>query len=236
MRPRILYVPIFAAFEARQFAQLTSDWADVESFDSPGTGSRSAEDPGGFEQVAAAGAQRLDELGWESCVVVCDSHGQAAGAELPARDPRVKGAGMGHAALRYDPVGPRPTLSPAVHSAARQLLETDYRSFGHAVTQLTQGALDDEWVGAFLADVPRETARARMAELTSGVELASRLAGEDLDLVLARHVGCMMWTSEGFDEAAATLPDATTVDCETVPVADPAFHSALRELCGRVFG
>ena len=236
MRQRILYVPIFAAFEARQFAELVAEWADVESFDTPGTGARADEDPGGFEQVAGAGAQRLDELGWDSCVVVCDSGAQAPGSELAARDPRVRGVGLGHAALRYDQEGPQPTLSPGVNSATRQLLDTDYRSFGRALTQVTQGALDDEWVDTFLAEVPHAAARARITKLVNGTALASRLVGEDLELVLGRHVGCMLWTSEGFDEAAAALPEATTVDCENVPIADPAFHAALRELCGRVFG
>ena len=236
MRARILFVPIFASFEASRFAEVTGDWACVESFDSPGTGAHADEEPGGFAQVAAAGAERLDELGWDACILACDSHAQAAGAELAVRDPRIRGLAMGHPALRYDPSGPRPTLNPGVHSAARQLLETDYRSFGRALTQLTQGALDDEWVDAFLADVPRDTAYTRMTELADGVELASRLAGEDLELLLGRHVGCMMWTSEGFEDAAATLPHAATVDCEVVPMADPAFHAALRQLCQRVLG
>jgi hypothetical protein len=235
MRPRILYVPIFAAFEARQFAGI-AEWAEVESFDSPGTGRRRDDPPVGFEGMAAAGSERLDELGWDACVVVCDSHAQAAGTELAVRDPRVRGVAMGHAALRYDATGPEPTLNPAVHAAARQLLDTDYRSFGRALTQLTLGVLDDDWVDAFLAAVPPEATRTRLVELTNGVELASRLRGEDVKLVLARHVGCMMWTAEGFEEAAAALPEAATVDCDTVPMADPAFHDAARELCARVLG
>jgi hypothetical protein len=236
VQPRILYVPIFAAFEARPLAERAADWAEIASFDGPGTGSRRDEQPGGSEAMAAAGAERLDELGWDSCVVVCDSHAQASGAELARRDPRVVGLAMGHAALRYEADGPKPTLSPGVHAAATQLLDTDYRSFGRAVTQMTQGSFDDQWVEEFMEEVPPKAARVRFAELVASRELASRLQGADLPLVLARHVGCVMWTSEGFAEAVAALPHAIAVDCNDIPLADPAFHSALRELCARVFG
>jgi hypothetical protein len=235
MRARILYVPIFAAFEATQFAEAVAGWADVESFDSPGCGSRRGEEPAGIEGIAAAGAARLDELGWEGCVAVCDSHSQGAGAELALRDPRVKGLGVGHAALRYDVDGPDPTLSPAVHSAAGQLLETDYRSFVHAITQMTQGELGEEWIEPFMEQVPAEAARRGLSELP-GQELSSRLRGEDVELLIARHVGCVLWLPEHFDDVVAELPDATAIDCDQVPLADPAFHGALRELCGRVFG
>lgn len=235
MRARILYVPIFAAFEARQLADATGDWADVESFDAPGCGTRRGEPVGGVEEIATAGAARLDELGWESCVVACDSHAQAAGAELARRDPRVKGLGMGHAALRYEVDGQRPSLSPAVHSAAAQLLDSDYRSFAHAITQMTQGAFGEDWIEPFLEQVPPEAARERLGALP-GEELASRLRGEDVGLVLARHVDCVMWLPEGFEDAMRELPDATPVDCATMPLADPAFHEALRELCARVLG
>ena len=235
MRARVLYVPIFAAFEAGQLAEAVADWADVESYDTPGCGTRRGEPPTGVEEVAAAGAARLDELGWETCVAVCDSHAQGAGAELARRDPRVKGLGMGHASLRYEIDEPRPSLSPAVHSAAAQLLDSDYRSFAHAVTQMTQGAFGEEWIGPFLEEVPPEVARERLSALP-GQELASRLRGEEVELLLARHVDCVLWLPEGFEDAMRELPEATGVDCETVPLSDPVFHAALRELCARVLG
>jgi hypothetical protein len=235
MRARILYVPIFAAFELGQFAELAGSWADVESFDSPGCGSRRDEPPAGVEGIAAAGAARLDELGWDSCVAVCDSHSQAAGAELALRDPRVRGLGVGHAALRYDVDGPEPTLSPGVHSAAGQLLETDYRSFVHAITQMTQGELGEEWTGVFMEEVPEQVARQGLAELP-GQELLSCLRGEGVELLVARHVGCVLWVPERFDDVVSALPDAMAIDCDAVPLIDPAFHAALRELCERVLG
>ena len=235
VRARILFMPIFASFEAGPFKAFVSDWADVESFDQPGTGARRDDPPRGIAGVVAAGAERLDELGWDACVAVCDSHGQAAGSELAVRDARIKGLAVGHAALRYEPSGDGATLTPGVHAAARQLHDTDYRAFARAITQLTQGILDDAWADAFLENVPAEASSKLLNELI-GQQLVSRLRREDLALLLAQHRGCMMWTAEGYEEAAAAFPAATAVGCETVPLADPAFHDALRELCARVLG
>jgi hypothetical protein len=83
--------------------------------------------------------------------------------------------------------------------------------------------------------VPRETARARIAQL-DGRELVSRLGGSDAEVLLGLHDGCMMWTREGFDDAAAAVPHAATLSCGQVPLSDPRFIEAVRELCGRVFG
>ena len=234
MRPRVLYVPIFAAFEARAYREQTGGWADVESFDGPGAGSRRGDPPGDLEDVARAGSERLDELGWDRAVVVCDSHAQAAAVELTLSDPRVAGICISHAAARYSSDGERPALSPAVHAAAAQLLDTDLRSFGHALTQLTQGRIDEEWVDAFIAQVPRHTARLRTGQL-DGRELASRLRGAEAEILLGAHSGCLMWTQEGFAEAVAALPHAATAECDAVPTSHPRFHAAVRELCGRVF-
>jgi hypothetical protein len=235
MRPRILFVPIFGAFEARPFRELAGDWADVESFDGPGAGTRRDEAPGGIEAMAAAASERLDELGWPSCVVVCDSHAQAVGIELALTDSRVAGICISHAAARYSTEGERSTLNSAVHAAAAQLLTSDLRSFAHALTQLTQGQIDEDWVDAFIADVPRATAAARTGRL-DGRELVARLRDSEVEVVLGMHSGCLMWTPEGFEDAAALVPRAVTVVCDEVPNADPAFLAAARELCARVFG
>jgi hypothetical protein len=236
MRARLLYVPIFAAFEAAQLRQAVGGWADVESFDGPGAGVRADEDPGGPEDMAAAGAARLDELGWDRCVLVCDSHAQPSGIELAVRDPRVAAAAISHAVARYSTEGERPSLNAAVYDAAAQLLETDYRSFGHALTQLTQGAIDEAWVHRFTAEVPRETAQRRTMALRDAVELVARLRDEDLEVLLAGHSGCLMWTREGLEDAAAAVPHAHVVEFDAVPLSDPGYHAALRELCARVFG
>lgn len=236
MRPRLLYVPIFAAFEAAQLRAAIGGWADVESFDGPGAGARSGEDPGGPEDMAAAGAARLDELGWDRCVLVCDSHAQPSGIELAVRDPRVAAIAISHPAPRYSVKGERPALNAAVYATAGQMLATDYRSFGHALTQLTQGSIDEEWVARFIEQVPRATAYSRTAALREAVDLVPRLAGEDIEILLAGHRDCLMWTPEGVEDAAAAVPHARVIQCDGVPLGDPAYHAALRELCARVFG
>jgi hypothetical protein len=236
MRPRLLYVPIFAEFEAIQLREAIGDWAEVESFDGPGAGTRAHEDPGGPEDMAAAGAARLDELGWDRCVLVCDSHAQPSGIELALRDPRVAAAAISHAVARYSTAGERPSLNAAVYDAAGQLLETDYRSFGHALTQLTQGAIDESWVARFIDEVPRETAQRRTTALRESVDLVTRLRDEDLEVLLAGHRGCLMLTREGLEDAAAAVPHARVVEFDAVPLSDPGYHAALRELCARVFG
>lgn len=236
MRPRILFVPIFAAFEATPFARRNTEWADVESFDGPGAGARVAEEAGGPEAVAAAGAERLDELGWESCVLVCDSHAQAAGVELAAGDPRVAGIAVSHAATHYTRTGERPALNASIYDTAAQLLATDHRSFARSLTQLTQGTLDDEWVDTFIDQVPRETARARMRAMPDGLELAIRLRDEDLEILLAGHTSCLMWTPEAIDDAEAALPQARVERFSEVPLSDERYHASIRQLCARVFG
>ena len=235
VRPRILFVPIFAAFEAIPFTEQASDWADVESFDGPGSGSRREAPAGGIEDVARAAAERLDELGWDRCVLVCDSHAQAAAVELALTDPRVAGICISHAASRYTTDGDRPTLNAAVHAAAGQLLESDMRSFGHALTQLTQGIIDEPWVERFLEEVPRKTAAERTGQL-DGRELASRLANWKGEVLFGLHHGCLLWTREGFDDAVAAVPRAATIECDEVPLSDERFIDEVRELCGRVFG
>lgn len=236
MRARLLYVPIFAAFEAGQLRQAIGGWADVESYDGPGAGSRVDEKPGGPEDMAAAGAARLDELGWDRCVLVCDSHAQPSGIELAVRDPRVAAIAISHPAPRYSVEGERPALNAAVYDTAEQMLAADYRSFGHALTQLTQGSIDAEWIDSFIEQVPRATAYRRTAALKETVDLVPRLAGEDVEILLAGHRDCLMWTPEGLEDAAAAVPDAQVMQCDTVPLGDPSYHAALRELCARVFG
>ena len=235
VRAPILFVPIFAAFEAIPFTEQAAGWADVESFDGPGAGSRRAEPVGGIEDMARAGADRLDELGWERCVLACDSHAQAAAVELALADPRVAGISISHAAARYSTAGDRPALSAGVHAAAAQLLESDLRSFGHALTQLTQGTIDEHWVERFLENVPRGVARARTGQL-DGRELATRLGEWGGQALFGLHAGCLMWTREGFEDAVAAVPGAATMECDQVPLADPRFIEAIRELCERVFG
>jgi pimeloyl-ACP methyl ester carboxylesterase len=220
MRTRILYIPFFIAAESERFAQTVADWADVESFDVP------------VEEPVAAAVTRLDELGWDTAVVVADSHAQRLAVEVVTAHPgRIRAVALSHAVARYRVSGDRPALHPELTSAARQLLDGDPMAFWRAVTQLTQGAMADDWVERWAAAVPAERARAFWDELgATEPPLAEALRGLDKPVLLAHHEGCMMWQPEGFEDAVAALPEARAIRCRDIPAFDPAFGQALREL------
>ena len=234
-RPRILFVPIAAAIEVDHIAP-GYDWAELTSFDAPGAGANRELKPRGVAGVVEAAVARLDSVGWRRCTVLTESHGQAAAIELALQHPdRVAALALGHAAAHYRIGGERSAMVPSVHDAAGQLLETDYRSFARAITQLTQGLLDDAYVDAWIDAVPQPVIYDLLRELSvREPELVTRLAGRDLPVVLGQHRGCVMWSPESFEDACAALPDATQVVCEGIPSKDPAFIEAVRDLCFRV--
>jgi pimeloyl-ACP methyl ester carboxylesterase len=222
MKARVLYVPIFLAAEAERFASTVEEWAQVESFDVP-------------EGRAVEGAvERLDALGWSDCLVVADSQAQWLAVELAVRHPeRVRGIGLSHAVARYSVDGPRPGLHSEVIAAVGRLLDTDYMAFWRAVTQLTQGGMPDAWVERWAAAIPHERTKAFFQTLVdSKPQLAERLRDFPGPVLLGQHTNCVLWTPEGFEDAAAALPGATVVACADIPVFDPAFGAALRELAG----
>ena len=235
MRPRLFYVPIAAAFEAERVAEQV-DWADVESCDSPGAGAARGSEPRGVAGVVDSALARLEELGWESCCIIGDSHGQAAAIEVAlARPERVLAVGISHAAAHYRLEGERPAMTPAVHDAAARLLDTDYRSFARAITQLTLGLADDEWIERWIAEVPQPVTQSVLGELSDRQpDLVARLADSELPVVLGQHLGCLMWTPEAFADARAALPHARAVRCEGIPAQDDAFLAAVREASGWV--
>jgi len=229
-RPRLLYVPMAAAFESESFAAL-ADWAQVESFDAPGVGANRDAEPAGLRGIVDAAVAAIDALGWDRFGIVCDSHAQLAGVEIALRErERVGAIFIGHAAARYTPDGERPAMSPEVFAVGQRLLETDYRSFARAITQMTRGQMSDEVVERWIDLVPYAVAEQLLTELSETQPvLAPRLREVDAPVVLARHRDCVLWTREGFDDAAAALPEARVVVCERIPEQDPAFHDAIRE-------
>ena len=220
MKARVLYVPLFIASESDRFAHLVRDWAEVASFDVPA------------EHAVEAAHARLDELAWDDCTLVVDGFAQALGIEIGLHGPaRFRAVAVGHAAPRYSTDPPRPALHPEVVAAATRLLETDYMAFWRAVTQLTQGGMPDAWVERWAASVSKERARAMFFGIAETEPSACELlAGFDRPILLAQHVDCVLWTGEGFEDAVAALPDARAVRCKEIPVFDPAFGEALREI------
>lgn len=220
MKARVLYVPLFIEAESDRFAALVADWADVASFDVP------------VEAPVVAAHARLDELGWDQCVLVADGYSQRLGVAIAlSRPDRFSAVAVGHAAKRFTTDPPRPALHPEVIAAARQLLETDYMAFWRAVTQITQGGMPDAWVERWAAGVPQERAKAVLLDVTGAQPPASeRLVEFTGPVLLAQHTDCVLWTPEGFEDIVSALPHARVVRCAEIPVFDPAFGDALREL------
>ena len=221
-RPRLLYVPLFLAEESERFAATVGEWAEVASFDIPP------------DRGVEAALARLDELGWEDAVVVADSQAQPLAVAVTDRHPdRVRAVALSHAVGRYRFTGERPALHPEVVSAAGRLLDTDYMAFWRAVTQFTQGGLPDAWVERWAAAIPQARAKAFWSEIgDSEPAVAERLRDYPGPVLLGQHKDCVLWTQEGFEDAVAALPEAKVVRCREIPVFDPAFGEALRQLAG----
>jgi hypothetical protein len=186
--------------------------------------------------VVDAALARLDAVGWDRCCLVADSHGQAAAIEVALAQPeRFTALCISHAAANYQLGGDRPAMTPAVHDAALRLLETDYRSFARAITQLTLGLADDEWVERWTAEVPQHVAQSILGDLSERQpDLVSRLADWSSPIVLGQHKGCVMWTTEAFEDACAAVPSARVVRCDGIPVMEAPFLEAVRQVAAEV--
>jgi hypothetical protein len=120
-----------------------------------------------------------------------------------------------------------------------ELLRTDYDSFvRYGITQLTQGGYDEEMAGRMVARFPGDEIAAEVWQMNVGqsepiAELLHRL---NKPLLLAKHEGCLVFTSEGYEDMAAAFPDAQRVSVPTASTASEEFGEALREFCARVGG
>jgi hypothetical protein len=50
-------------------------------------------------------------------------------------------------------------------------------------------------------------------------------------LLFAKHEGCLASTDEGFEDAAATFPQARLLSVTDAPLTSPEFAEALRAVC-----
>ncbi len=53
----------------------------------------------------------------------------------------------------------------------------------------------------------------------------------EIPLLFVQHEGCLLYTSEGFEDVAAEFGDATTASVQVKPSANPEFAEILREFC-----
>src|SRR4051794_32634521 len=219
---RLLLCPQFTEVEWAIAPQL-SEWAEVATFDAPGVGDEPlpVDHPELFDRdlVVRRGLQELERLDWDSYVVVGDAWGNATAARVAASNPGpVLGVALGHASLDYNTDGARPAVNGQVVAAMTQLMRTDYDSFvRYGLTQFTQGGFDEEMSARIVERIPPAGVAARVWEmLVENPEPIGELL-RDLrkPLLLAGHDGCLVFTSEGYEDLIATFPDADSVRIQT---------------------
>jgi hypothetical protein len=151
------------------------------------------------------------------------------------RPEAVAGIALGHACLSHEVGGDRPPVSGAVLELIVQVAKNDHRTWARHLTQVTQGAYDDDLVDRYLERVP-PTIAARIGRVIqvndpSMRETLEQLAGRGVSMLFAQHEGCLMFTREGYADATAAFPAAATVSTPEKPSASPAFAEALHSFC-----
>jgi hypothetical protein len=168
-------------------------------------------------------------------VVVGDEFGVVVATLLAAARPSaVEGVALGHASLSLDREGPRAPVNGEVMSAFESVQELDYRTFVRHLTQLTQGAYDDELAERYLERVSQEVSLAYGNFRSPPLEPLLRELG--VPLLLAKHDGCLAWTDEAFEDAITAFPDAMAVSMRGKPSASAEFAEALRVFCSTRLG
>jgi hypothetical protein len=234
-RPRLLLVPQVCALDWQIASQL-AEWAEVAMYDAPGVGDEPAAAGIDREVIARRGLDELDRLGWERCVLVADEFGVPTALLLARMRPgAIGGLALGHTCLSHDVEGARAPVNGAVLELLVQVAETDHRTWARHVTQVTQGAYDDELIERYLTRVPPNIAAsfARVMQ-TSDPSMRDTLddfADRGVPMLFAGHEGCLMFTPEGYADATAAFPAAHTVTTSEKPSASPGFAEALRTFC-----
>jgi hypothetical protein len=232
-RPRILLVPWLTELEWRIGPQI-EEWGEVASFDPPGVGALKAE-RFSLNGVAERGLEELDRRDWDRCVVVADEFGIASAVTLAARRPSaIEAMALGHACLSLRHEGARAPVNGELFSALRRLARTDYRTYARHLTQITQGAYDEEMTERYIERVPMELEAAAESAPDPGIPIGETLKELDVPLLFAKHNGCLLFTAEGFEDAVAEFPEAETVSTAEKPSASPEFAAVLRKFCVRV--
>jgi hypothetical protein len=234
-RPRLLLVPQICALDWQIASHLT-EWAEVATYDAPGVGDEPLVGEIDREAIAGRGLEELDRLGWGRCCLVADEFGVPTALLVARMRPEaVAGLALGHACLSHDVEGDRPPINGAVLEVLAQTAQTDHRTWGRHITQVTQSAYDDDLIDRYLARVPpriaAQFARVMQENDHSMRETLDQLAARGVPMLFARHEGCLMFTVEGYADAVAAFPAAHTASTSEKPSASPAFAEALRSFC-----
>jgi pimeloyl-ACP methyl ester carboxylesterase len=237
-RPRLLLVPEFTEVEWDAIRPRLAEWAEVASFDPPGVGDEPRAGRLDREVIVTRGLEELDRLGWDACFIATDSWGIASAVRLAlARPNAVLGLALGHAKLSQRREGERAPVNGPVYDALAELIRTDHEAFiRHGIAQATGGSVREELAGRMIERFPHDLLVSGWEELTrEDEEIGDLLRQVDCPLLFAQHVGCLGSTEEGFEDAAAAFPEATTVAVEDAPLSSEKFADALRDFCEQIF-
>lgn len=248
MRPRILLVPNLTELEWA-VQPLLEEWADVASYDGPGVGDEPPLEGLRPHATADRGLAELDRRGWDRCVVAADELGSPAAVLLAQHRPAaVQALVLGHPIVSVELAGTRPSFNEGVARAHLQLADASFRAFVREQMRAWMGLHErpiedaDALTDRYLARVTPEVARMSHAQLWEEADryvadVRAALAElEGIPKLLVHHEGCLLYTREGFEDAAAAMPGAETAATSQKPSVDPAFSDILRSFCQRVGG
>jgi hypothetical protein len=180
------------------------------------------------------GLEELDRRGWEHCFVASDGWDIASSVRLAiARPEAILGIALGHARLSHRREGNRAPVNGAVWSAMTELIDTDHEAFiRYGVAQATGGSVSEKHAERMIERFPHDLLAAGWEAVTrDDDQIGDLLAQLDCPMLFAKHVGCLMSTEEGFDDAAAAFPMARTVEVEDAPLSSEKFADELRQFC-----
>jgi hypothetical protein len=236
-RPRLLLTPQLTEIEWLNRPAL-EEWAEVASYDAPGVGDEPPVDDFGSAAIGRRGLEEMARRGWDRCFVAGDEFGVAAALHLATSAPEmVQGIALGHARLSNDIEGDRAPINREIHSASGSLIQRDQRAFVHQLFRMTAG---ESMVGGYGEGMVKEYLRRVPRELMlpfwdsrpeEGAGFLEMLRSLDVPMLIAQHRGCLLFTEQGFEDAAAALPHAQTARCGDKPSTSTEFASVLREFC-----
>jgi pimeloyl-ACP methyl ester carboxylesterase len=247
-RPHLLLIPNFTELEWVIKPRL-EEWAEVLSYDPPGIGDeplaqedREAIRAGGpsvRELIARRGLEKVDRRGWDRYFIVADGEGTGAAALAASAKPdAVQGIALGHASLDFGMTGERPAISLAVWEAMAQLVTKDHDAFVRTgIVQVTGENYREELAQRMMERFDPEVGEALWDALgNEPIKIGQLVAGVGAPLLLAKHDGCLIFTDEGFKDAAAAFPDARAFTLPEPPCLSEAFAGALRSFCSEFAG
>ena len=233
----VLLVPVVTELEWG-IADALRESTEVAAYDAPGVGDEPPPDRFDRRAIADRGLREIADRGWERCVVAADEFATLTAALIASLAPEhVAGLALGHPTLTFRTAGPEPPLNGEVLEAFVSMEKTNYRAYARALSQVTQGSYDEDFVDTYISRVPQGVLLAYDSiNHDEGQRLDELLKDWEGELLLAEHHPCLIWNREAFRDAKAAFPSAGTLACEAKPSVSPDFAEALRGFCESLEG